>query len=150
MYVENAHMQERIAQSLTDCAEAVRHANPRQIRRLIEATYRQIMNELPEDLLDEEAVMPKIVGYLDVVVLAGGSLGKRADQLLISKIFGDDASAVTAWLRKRGYVAENEEGAQEITDEGVAFLESSQTEVAPAPRQAGPRGARRRGGNRNG
>ena len=56
---------------------------------------------------------------------------------------------MTAWLRKRGYVAENEEGAQEITDEGVAFLESSQTEVAPAPRQAGPRGARRRGGNRN-
>jgi hypothetical protein len=142
-------MQERIAQSLNDCAEAVRHANPRQIRRVIEATYRQIMNELPEDLLDEEAVMPKIVGYLDVMVLAGGSLGKRADQLLIVKIFGDDASAVTAWLRKRGYVAENEEGAQEITEEGMAFLESSQTEVAPPPRHSGPRGGRRRSG-RNG
>ncbi len=148
MYVDNATMQERIAQSLSDCAEAVRHANPRQIRRLIEATYRQIMDELPEDLLDEEAVMPKIVGYLDVVVLAGGSLGKRADQLLIAKIFGDDAAAVTAWLRKRGYVAENEEGAQEITDEGMAFLESSQTEVAPPSRPSAPRGARRRG-NRN-
>lgn len=149
MYVENATMQERIAQSLSDCAEAVRHANPRQIRRLIEATYRQIMNELPEDLLDEEALMPKIVGYLDVMVLAGGSLGKRADQLLIAKIFEDDAAAVTAWLRKRGYVAENEDGAQEITDEGVTFLESSQTEVAPPPRQGGPRGGRRRS-NRHG
>ncbi|GEM_PF-5379335 len=145
MYVDNATMQERIAQSLSDCAEAVRHANPRQIRRVIEATYRQIMNELPEDLLDEEAVMPKIVGYLDVMVLAGGTLGKRADQLLIAKIFGDDAAAVTAWLRKRSYVAENEEGAQEITDEGIAFLDSSLADVAPAPRQAGPRGARRRG-----
>lgn len=145
MYVDNAIMQERIAQALSDCAEAVRHANPRQIRRLIEATYRQIMDELPEDLLDEEALMPKIVGYLDVMVLAGGSLGKRADQLLISKIFEDDAPAVTAWLRKRGYVAENEDGAQEITDEGMAFLEAKQSEVPPPPRQQGPRGARRRG-----
>lgn len=144
MYLDHAIMQERIAQSLSDCAEAVRHANPRQIRRLIEATFRQIMSELPEDLLDEEALMPKIVGYLDVVVLAGGTLGRRADQLLIEKIFGDDASAVTAWLRKRGYVAENEEGAQEITDEGVAFLESSQAEIAPPPRPTSPRGARRR------
>lgn len=145
MYIDNATMQERIAQSLTDCAEAVRHANPRQIRRLIEATFRQALSELPEDLLDEEALMPKIVGYLDVMMLAGGSLGKRADQLLLEKIFEDDATAVTAWLRKRGYVAENEDGAQEITDEGLTFLESRQTEVAPPPRQHGPRGARRRG-----
>lgn len=94
-------------------------APARQGRRVSSPT-RQAPAEPPFHEADHRKA---IVGFLDVIVMASGILGRRTADRLLERIFTERARGAERWLVTEGLVTLSEEEALQLTEDGLRYLE---------------------------
>ena len=77
----------------------------------------------PELPFHEEQHVRAIAGFLDVLVMASGLVGRRTADRLLRRTFGDHFRGAERWLVEHGLVQTSSEEGLQITEDGVRYLD---------------------------
>lgn len=146
----NQSQRERLALVLSRAMQAALTESPERVREVLEETLRELGGEArppreprqgrggrpprererereyePEIPFNEAESRKQLAGFLDVVVMASGTLGRFTADRLGRKIFGDRARGAERWMLKEGLIQPTEDGALQITEEGLRYLDSN-------------------------
>jgi len=144
----NQSQRERLALVLSRAMQAALTESPERVREVLEETLRELSGEKapqpprqgrggrpprererereyePEIPFNEAENRKQIAGFLDVAVMASGTIGRFTSDRLERKIFGDRARGAERWMVKEGLIQPTEDGALQITEEGLRYLDS--------------------------
>lgn len=142
----NQSQRERLALVLSRAMQAALTESPERVREVLEETLRELSGEPappraprqgrggrpprerereyePEIPFNEAESRKQLAGFLDVVVMASGTLGRFTADRLERKIFGERARGAERWMLKEGLIQPTEDGALQITEEGLRYLD---------------------------
>ena len=138
----NQSQRERLALVLNRAMQAVWTESADRVREVLEESLRELGGlERPRPISPRRpAYVPEpepvyeapfveaesrkqVVGFLDVMVMASGTVGRRTTDRLGRKIFGDRARSAERWMVQQGLIQHTEDEAYRLTDEGLRYLE---------------------------
>lgn len=143
----NQSQRERLALVLSRAMQAALTESPERVREVLEETLRELGAEPkapqgprqgrggrpprerereyePEIPFNEPESRKQLAGFLDVLVMASGTLGRLTADRLERKIFGDRARGAERWMLGQGLIQPTEDSALQITEEGLRYLDS--------------------------
>lgn len=143
----NQSQRERLALVLSRAMQAALTESPERVREVLEETLRELSGGPrqpqaprqgrggrpprerereyePEIPFNEAESRKQLAGFLDVLVMASGTLGRYTADRLERKIFGERARGAERWMLKEGLIQPTEDGALQITEEGLRYLDS--------------------------
>lgn len=115
-------VRQALEESLRELGEPERTA-PRQGRRVGTATRERAVESAYEAPFNEAESRKQVVGFLDVIVMASGTLGRRTADRLLERVFGERARSAERWLLQQGLVLPSEDEALQVTEEGLRYLD---------------------------
>lgn len=138
----NQSQRERLALVLSRAMQAALTESTDRVREVLEETLRELGGPerprhhaprrpayVPEPEPAYEAPFveaesrKQLVGFLDVMVMASGTVGRRTTDRLGRKIFGDRARSAERWMLQQGLIQHTEDEAYRLSDEGLRYLE---------------------------
>ncbi len=146
----NQSQRERLALVLSRAMQAALTESPERVREVLEETLRELSGGErpaqaprqgrggrpprererereyePEIPFNEAESRKQLAGLLDVLVMASGTIGRYTADRLERKIFGDRARGAERWMINQGLIQATEDGALQITEEGLRYLDSN-------------------------
>ncbi|MNX80463.1 hypothetical protein D3C86_1121250 [compost metagenome] len=144
----NQSQRERLALVLSRAMQAALTESPDRVREVLEETLRELggapstaparqpgrraplapaREPMPSYVppLNEAENRKQLVGFLDVMVMASGIVGRRTADRLLRKIFGDRVHSAERWMLDQNLVQPTEDEALQLTEEGLRYLEKN-------------------------
>lgn len=146
----NQSQRERLALVLSRAMQAALTESPEKVRDVLAETLRELTAEAPaareprqggrrerpyaparepepvyEAPFNEADSRKQVAGFLDVLVMASGVLGRRTSDRLLKKAFGDRARGAERWMLQQALIQPTEDEALQLTDEGLRYLDKN-------------------------
>jgi hypothetical protein len=113
---------EEALRDLTPAREAAASSSARPEGRRPRPVEVEVPRE-PELPFHEDQHVRALAGFLDVLVMASGHVGRRTADRLLRRTFGEHARGAERWLTAQGLVqAAGDEGLQ-ITEDGLRYVD---------------------------
>ncbi|HEY9899239.1 MAG TPA: hypothetical protein V6D00_08670 [Pantanalinema sp.] len=143
----NQSQRERLALVLSRAMQAALTESPERVREVLEETLRELGGGAPSAAparqpgrrapltparepmpsyvppLNEAENRKQLVGFLDVMVMASGIVGRRTADRLGRKVFGDRVHSAERWMLDQGLIQPTEDEALQLTEDGLRYLE---------------------------